>query len=105
MNGYQLSFFTQQDRKFKNKPIAEWLIGEAKRLGITGATIFAGSEGFGHEGRLHSARFFDLSDQPLEIVMAAGVEESEQLFSIIKKEKVRIFYVKIPIEYGVLGNE
>jgi PII-like signaling protein len=62
MNGYQITFFTQQDKRHHGKPLADWLIHLAKDIGLPGATLIAGSEGFGHHRRMHSAHFFELAD-------------------------------------------
>ena len=73
MKGYQLSFFTQQDRKHGHQPLGEWLLEEERRLGIGGATLLTAAEGFGHARKIHSARFFELSDQPIEVTLAVSV--------------------------------
>jgi PII-like signaling protein len=104
MKGYQLTFFTQQDRRHQHQSLAEWLVLAARNLGVRGATLIAASEGYGQHRKIHSARFFELADQPQEIVMAVSEEESERLFTLIKKEGVHLFYVKTPIEFGVLGE-
>jgi uncharacterized protein len=104
MKGYQITFFTQQDRRHHHKPMAEWLMLAARDLGVRGATIIAASEGYGQHRRIHSAHFFELADQPQEIVMAVTEEESERLFEFLKKEGVHLFYAKTPVEFGVLGE-
>jgi PII-like signaling protein len=105
MQGYQLTFFTQQSREHGNTLLAEWLVEKAKQLGIRGATLFTGTEGFGHDGRFHSSSYFDLDDQPLQVVMAVSADEAERLFMQIKKEGVRVFYTKTPVEFGTTGEE
>lgn len=103
MNGYLLTFFTQQDRKHAGKPLADWLVQLAKDMGLRGATLMPGSEGYGHGRRLHSAHFFELADQPLEVVLAVSEDEAEQLLARLRSEEVKIFYVKAAIEFGTLG--
>jgi PII-like signaling protein len=103
MNGYQLTFFTQQDHRHKGKPVGEWLIALAKELNLRGATLVPAGEGLGHHGRIHSAHFFELADQPLEVVMALTVEETDRLFARLKSEGVHLFYVKAAVEFGTLG--
>ena len=76
----------------------------ARDLGVRGATIVAASEGYGHHRRIHSAHFFELADQPQEVVMAVSEEEADRLFELLKKEAVHVFYVKSPVELGVLGE-
>lgn len=105
MNGYQVTFFTSQDKRHRGKPMAEWLVQLARELHLRGATVLAASEGFGQHGRIHAAHFFELADQPLEVVMAVTVEESERLFARLVAEGVHLFYVKAPVEFGVLGDD
>ena len=103
MHGYQVTFFTQQNRRHKHTPLAEWLMLAARDLGVRGATVFPASEGFGQHRRVHSAHFFDLADQPQEVVMAMTEDEAARLFEYVIAEGVHVFYVKTPVEFGVLG--
>lgn len=100
MHGYELSFFTQQNRRHKGLPLAEWLLREAKAIGAPGATIIAAQEGFGQHGRIHAAHFFELADQPVEVKMALRTEDCERLFSRLRAEAIEVFYIKTPIEFG-----
>jgi PII-like signaling protein len=104
MQGYQVAFFTQQDRRHGGKPLSEWLLEQARALGIGGATAMVGSEGFGHHRRFHSWRFFELAEQPVEITMAVTAEEAERLFALLRREAVQVFYVKSAVEFGTLGG-
>lgn len=105
MHGYQLTFFTQQDHRHHGKSLAHWLVEEARAIGIGGATLLAASEGFGHHRRIHSVHFIELTDQPLEVIMAVTAEEADRLFAKLKAEKVKLFYTKTPVEFGTTGEE
>ena len=100
MQGYQLTFFTQQDRMHRGKSLAHWLVEEARAIGIGGATLVPASEGFGHQRRFHSVHFVELADQPLEVIMAVTAEEADRLFTKLRAEKVKLFYTKMPVEFG-----
>jgi len=104
MNGYQITFFTSQDKRHHGKPLGEWLVQLAREMNLPGATLIPGGEGFGHHRRIHSAHFFELADQPQEVQMAVTVEDAERLFARLKAEGVHLFYVKTPVEFGVLGE-
>jgi uncharacterized protein len=104
MNGYQVSFLTVQGHRHAGKPMAEWLMQVAMELGLRGATTIAASEGFGKHRRIHSAHFFELADQPVEIVMAVTEDESRRLFERLQAENVHLFYVKAPVEFGEIGG-
>jgi PII-like signaling protein len=104
MQGFQLSFFTQQDHKHAGLSLGEWLLQEARKLGVGGATLMAASEGFGHRGKLHSAHFFELADQPQEVRMAVSATDAERIFARLAEAQINIFYVKTPIEFGMSGE-
>jgi PII-like signaling protein len=100
VQGYQLTFFTQQDHRHHGKPLGHWLVETARAMGIGGATLVPASESFGHHRRIHSAHFIELADQPVEIIMAVTAEESDRLFALLKAEKVKLFYITMPVEFG-----
>ena len=91
MNGFQITFFTQQDKRHQGQPLGEWLVQLARTLGLPGATLIAGAEGFGQHRHLHSARFFELADQPQEIHLVAGADETARLFERLRAEGVHLF--------------
>jgi len=100
MEGYRIVFSTLRNRKHKDLTVCEWLIKEAKSLGIEGVTIINASEGYGRDKTIHSAGFFELAEQPIEIVMLADEEKSNKLFVKIKDEGLSIFYAKCKAEFG-----
>jgi PII-like signaling protein len=103
MNGYQISLFMEQSRRVGHKPATEWLLQLAQELGISGATVFSAVESVGHDGRRHSVRFFELAEQPLEVVMAVTEEQAAQLLARVDAADTKLFYIKSPIEFGTLG--
>lgn len=103
MHGYQLTFFTQQDREHKGCPLGQWLVDEACRLGIGGATLLSAATGYGRDKKLHSAHFIELGDQPIEVTMAVTDQEANHLFERLNTEDIHVFYIKTPIEFGMTG--
>lgn len=104
MQGYQLEFFTEQNKRRGHQALYEWLLETARAHGIPGATAFMGAIGYGHHRRLHAAHFFELGDQPVEVTMAVTAEQADRLFDLLKRENVHLFYIKIPVEFGELGE-
>lgn len=104
MKGFLVVFFTQQNRRYQGKMLGDWLVEQAKDLGLRGATLSTGIEGFGHTGKLHSAHFFELADEPVEIQLAITEEESALLFQKLEQEPISLFYTKTPIEIGCVGQ-
>ena len=104
MQGYQLTFFTQQDRLHGRLPLGEWLVQEARKMGVAGATLISAAEGFGRDRKLHSAHFFELTDQPIEVMMALSATDADRLFERLRQEKIDLFYVKTAIEFGMTNE-
>ena len=106
MNGIYLKFYVHEHRRHHGILLYEWLLERAKRLGIHGGSAFRAIAGFGRHGVLHEDHFFELAGNlPVEVVFAVSDREAEQLLEVIEQEKVRVFYLKMPVEYGVTGGE
>lgn len=105
MQGYQLTFFTQQDRTHQQQPLAQWLVEQARLLGLRGATLQGGLEGLGHDGVIHAINLFDASDQPVQVTFVLSVPESDRLLDHLKRQGVRVFYTRVAAEFGTLGGD
>jgi len=103
MKGFQLIFSTLKSRKHPNgEYISHWLINVAEKLNIKESTILQATQGIGRDGKLHSASFFELADEPIEIIMNIDESACEKLFALLKEEKLGLFYTKTAIEYGTI---
>lgn len=103
-SGYQIIFFSLQGREHDGQPLGAWLLQLARDLGLRGATLLAAGEGLGHDHRLHAAGFFELAGQPQLVLMAVTEEESARLFAHLDAERLALFYVKTPAEFGTVGQ-
>jgi PII-like signaling protein len=106
MNGTLLRFYVHENRKHRHRLLYEFLLEQAKRLGIHGGSAFRAIAGFGRHGILHEEHFFELAgDLTVEIDFAVADEEADRLLEFIRDERISIFYVRMPIEFGAIeGN-
>ncbi|EPF75878.1 hypothetical protein GCM10025882_13900 [Acinetobacter gyllenbergii] len=104
MNGFLLSFYTAQNRAYQGQQMSEWLLAVAKQMNLRGATVLAGLEGVDHQGLFHSASFFELADRPVQIQFAVTDEQATELMNYLNDKEISLFYVKTPIEFGVVGQ-
>jgi PII-like signaling protein len=105
MKGYQLTFYTEQSRRQGRQTVVDWLLAKAKQVGIQGATVITATEGVSHAGVHHAARFFELTDQPLQVIFAVTEIEAQLMFDAIQRENVHVFYTRCPIEFGMMGAD
>ena len=100
MQGYQVNFYTLQNRKHQEQSVSEWLVDKAQMIGIRGATVIHGDEGYGSDGRLHAARFFEQAEQPMLVVMVVSDTQCAKLFSLIRETGLKVFHTRTLVEYG-----
>jgi PII-like signaling protein len=66
--GKLLRIFIGESDKHDGMPLYEWIVREARRQGLAGATVLRGLEGFGAHSRLHTAKILRLStDLPIVV--------------------------------------
>ena len=106
MNGTLLRFYVHENRKHRHRLLYEWLLEQARGLGIQGGSAFRAIAGFGRHGVLHEEHFFELAgDLTVEIDFAVSDDEAQRLLNRIRAENISIFYVRLPIEYGVIEGD
>jgi uncharacterized protein len=106
MKGTYLKFYVHEHRRHQGILLYEWLLERAKKLGIHGGSAFRAIAGFGRNGVLHEDHFFELAGNlPVEVVFMVSDEEAAQLLHSIEQESIRVFYIKVPAEYGVINGE
>lgn len=105
MQGYQLTFFTEQGHRHAGQPLGEWLLQAMRRLGLREGTLGTASEGFGRDGKLHAAHFVELADQPVQVTVVATAAEAAQVFALLEQEQIRLFYVQTAVDFGMTGGQ
>lgn len=106
MQGVYLKFYVQEKRRHHGILAYEWLLEAARRLGIHGGSAFRAIAGFGRHGKLHEEHFFELAgDVSVEVGFALTEEEAQKLLAHLAGEQLRVFYIKLPLEMGVVGGE
>ena len=105
MKGAYLKFYVQEKRRLHGILAYEWLLEKAKKIGIHGGSAFRAIAGFGRHGVMHEDHFFELAgDVPVEVGFAVTDEEADKLMDLIRDEEVSMFYVRLPVEFGVING-
>ncbi|VVE37322.1 hypothetical protein PEP31012_03999 [Pandoraea eparura] len=103
--GSQLTVYFTKDQKKGGQGADTWIASLIEQTGIHGQTTVQASTGVGADGRLHAARFFELADEPVAITVVAEDEKVDALIAALSAGGVKLFYTRIPIEYGYLGGD
>ena len=83
-DGHLLRIYIGEQDRHDDEPMHQWLVSEAHRQGIAGATVLRGMEGFGADGSLHTARVLRLStDLPLVVEMVDTPDKIEAYLAVV----------------------
>lgn len=75
-----LRIFLGESDKYRQQPLYEALVFEAKKQGLSGATVTRGIMGFGPNSRVHTAKLFDISTDLPVVVEIVDTEDKINYF-------------------------
>jgi len=105
MQGIYLKFYVQEKHRHHGILAYEWLLEQARQHGIHGGSAFRAIAGYGRHGRLHEEHFFELAgDLSVEVGFVLSDEQAQNFLAQLAGEKLRLFYIKVPLEMGVVGD-
>jgi PII-like signaling protein len=106
MQGSLLRFYVHESQRCHGRPLWEWLLEQANRLGVRGGSAFRAMAGFGRHHHLHEERFFELAGTlTIEVEFIVTDSEAAQLLELIGKEKARVFYARLPASFGIINPD
>lgn len=106
MDGTFLRFYVDEKQSHHGVLLWEWLLEKANTMGIRGGSAFRAIGGFGRRHAVHESRFFELAgDVGVEVEFIVDDEEMKQLLALVRQEKIRIFYARIPAQFGVINPD
>lgn len=98
-----LCFYVGEKQHHEGMMLYEWLLEEAKGLGIHGGSAFRAIAGFGRHGRLHEQTFFELAGElavKVEFILDDAI--TEQLLQRVRAQSLNVFYVQSAVQSGFI---
>jgi len=84
-NAKLLRIFIGEADKHGQEPLYETIVFEAKKQGLSGATVTRGIMGFGANSRVHTAKLFEISsDLPLVIEIVDDEDKIRAFTKIVE---------------------
>jgi uncharacterized protein len=106
MEGVYLKFFVHENRRHHGILAYEWLLEEARKLGLPGGSAFRAIAGFGRHGVLHEEHFFELAgDLPVEVGFALAPLDADRFLAHLAAEALALPYIRVPLEMGMTGGQ
>src|SRR5690606_16577110 len=74
----RLMIFINENDQYHHRPLYAEIVDRAHRMGLAGATVLRGIEGYGHSSQIHTSRLLSLSEaQPVTIIIVDDAERIE----------------------------
>ena len=98
-----LSFYISEKQHHAGMPLHEWLLEEARGLGVHGGSAFRAIAGFGRHGKMHEETFFELAGElAMKVEFILDDALAEQLLGKVRAQSMNVFYVKQSVQSGVV---
>ncbi len=78
-NGVLLRVFIGESDRFHNRPLYEAIVQRVRELGLAGATVLRGTEGFGAKSVVHKAALLEMSTDLPVVIEIVDTEEKIRL--------------------------
>jgi uncharacterized protein len=96
-----LSFYVSEKQHHTGMPLYEWLLEEAKSLGVQGGSAFRAIAGFGRHGKMHEETFFELAGElAVKVEFIVDDKLAEKLLEKVHSQNMKLFYVKQLVQAG-----
>lgn len=93
-----LRIFISSTDRFRQTPLYEFIVLQAKKEGIAGATVLKGMLGYGASSVIHSYKFWEVSDKVPTIIEL--IDQEEKLLSFYESIRPQLEAMK----YGCLAT-
>jgi len=99
-NGILLRVFIGDADKFQHKPLYEAIVQKVRELGLAGATVLRGTEGFGANSVVHRAQLLEMStDLPIVIEI---VDSEDKIKLLLPHLEAMVQEGMVTMEYVVV---
>jgi PII-like signaling protein len=98
-----LTFYVGEKQHHDGIPLYEWLLKEARELGVHGGSAFRAIAGFGRHGRLHDDMFFELAGElAVKVEFILDDTLTGQMMQRVEAQNAKVFYTRHEIQAGIL---
>jgi PII-like signaling protein len=97
-----LSFYISEKQHHSDMPLYEWLLEEARTMGVHGGSAFRAIAGFGRHGRMHEDTFFELAGElAVKVEFVLDDVTAERLIDKIHLLNMNVYYLKQRVDDGI----
>lgn len=79
----RLTIYVGEDKRHGDRPLYQAIVRKAHELGIAGATVFRGTQGFGRSTRLHTVDVLFSDDLPAVVEIVDTASRIEGILALL----------------------
>lgn len=101
MQATVLRLYMHESRRFHGMLLYDWLLEQARRLGIHGGSAYRAVAGYGRHGILHEQHVFELAGElPIVAEFIVADSEAEQILALLQRERIDLVYARWPADFS-----
>ena len=105
VSGERIYFYVREGQRHKGLLLYEWMLREARSLGLSGGTAIQSLAGFGRHG-WHEAHFFEESGElPVLCIFVGTTAQVDTLVQAVADAGLSVFYSRHPVQFGITGPQ
>lgn len=98
-----LIFYVQETQSHAGMLCYDWLLKEARELGVHGGSVFRSIAGFGRHGRLTEEPFFESADElAVKVEFILDDKLADQMLQRVKAQGMQVFYTRYVVQSGII---
>ncbi|MFF4122341.1 DUF190 domain-containing protein [Microbispora rosea] len=103
----RLTILIGESDQYRHRPLYTEIVHRARRMGLAGASVFRGIEGFGASSRIHTSRLLSLSeDLPIAVVIVDVPERISAFVAELDELVTEGLVIVDPVEvYRYVGRD
>lgn len=101
MQAVYLKFYLTEKQKHADKPLYEWLLEQAKDIGVPGGSVFRAIAGYGRHGSLHAETFIELGGElPIQVEFILEARQADEFLATLRAYELNLRFVR----YAVIAS-
>ena len=92
-----------EKQRHNDQLLHEWLLDEARKIGIEGGSVFRSISGYGRHGSHHDESFFELAGElPIQVEFVLDTVLADKFIAMAQLHHLNLFYVRYVVDVGYL---
>lgn len=98
-----LKIYMTEKQRHNDQLLYEWLLDEARKIGIEGGSVFRSIAGYGRHGQHHDETFFELAGElPIQVEFVLDAHLADEYISMLQPHHLNLLYVRYSVDAGCL---